>query len=154
MLHVCPACNEFRRPWCLIYKYPDIMPFVNWSPRGLRGTDRVMNRGSRIGIPHASNIVKISVSRTWRCGRCESYRVGRLIPGSKQKGRAISDPAFLQFNRFCVSLLPELSADSCQSNQTESKKQQGGGFGDYSDCDVVYLHCVWRTLNPKTIEFR
>jgi hypothetical protein len=35
---------------------------------------------------------------------------------------AISDPAFLHFNRLCVSLLLKLSPDPCQSNQTKSKE--------------------------------
>jgi hypothetical protein len=47
-----------------------------------------------------------------------------------KKGRAISDSAFLQLNRFCVSLLLEFSPSSRQTDQTKAEKQHGGGFGN------------------------
>jgi len=48
---------------------------------------------------------------------------------SRKKGRAIQ-PCLSIINRLCVSLLLELSPDSCQPNQTEAKKKHGGWFGD------------------------
>jgi hypothetical protein len=46
-----------------------------------------------------------------------------------KKGRTISDPAFLQFNRLCVSLVLKLSLDS-QPDQPMAEEKQGRRFGD------------------------
>ena len=41
-----------------------------------------------------------------------------------------SDPAFLQINRLCVSLLLKFSPDSCQANQAKTEEKHSGGLRD------------------------